>query len=200
LERNFLKKISYSLQIGIIGDNQLIKEIFLQNLRVSALETNFFDENYEFLIVFKQIPIKLKIFLAKNLEDFIIKFENIQKLDVLIITLNLYDPDSLTTIKKPILNELYDIFSFQGLSFLVGMDIQHIFKKSLSKDFKISRFQLKKTTKDLNLIYCFEIFNRTKDVNEIYNTLLNDFILRFQYSNQELFETAKEYGKKLKNQ
>jgi hypothetical protein len=188
------------LHIGIIGDKQLIKEIFIENLRVSALETNLFDENYEFLIVFKQIPIKIKIFLAKNLEDFIINFENIQKFDVLIITLNLYDPDSLTTIKKPILDELYDIFSFQGLSFLVGMNIQHIFKKSSSKDFKISRFQMEKKTKDLNLIYCFEIFNRTKDVNEIYNTLLNDFILRFQYSNQELFEAAKEYGKKLKNQ
>ncbi|MFX1502323.1 MAG: hypothetical protein ACFFDH_15290 [Promethearchaeota archaeon] len=194
-----MKKISYSLRIGIIGDKELIKEIFLESLSKSALESNLFDDNYEFLIVFKQIPIKIKIFFAESLENLIINFEKVQNLDVLFITLNLYNPISLDNIKKHILDEFNERFSFQGLSFLVGMDIQHIFNQSSTKNFKISRFQLEKKTKDLNLIYCFEIFNKNKDINEIYNTLLNDFILRFQYLNHELFETAKEYGKKLKN-
>ena len=131
MERNFLKKISYSLRIGIIGDKELIKQIFLENLSKSALESNLFNGNYEFLIVFKQIPIKLKIYLAENLENVIKNFEDIQKLDVLIITLNLYNPDSLDIIKKHVLDEFSNIFSFQGLSFLVGMDIQHIFNKNI---------------------------------------------------------------------
>ena len=197
MERNFLKKISYSLRIGVIGNIESIREIFFEGLSTSAIKSSISDNNYEFLIVFKQIPIKIKIFLTENLESLINNFEKIQKLDVIILTLNLYDPNSLNTLNKYLVEDFNETFLFQGLSVLVGMDIERIFKGSPSKRFKISRFQLKKTTKDLGLIYCFEIFNKSKDVNEIYNTLFNDFILRFQYSNPDLFETAKDYGKKL---
>lgn len=192
-----MKKISYSLRIGIIGKKKTIKEIFFESLSTSAIKSSPSDDNYEFLIVFKQIPIKVKIFLSENLDDLIYNFENIQKLDVIILTLNLYEPDSLNTINKHLLEEFIETFSFQGTSILVGMDVKHIFNKSTSRKFKISRFQLEKTTKDLNIIYCFEIFNKNKDINEIYNTIFNDFILRFQYSSPELFETAKDYGKRL---
>jgi len=197
LERKFLKKISYSLRIGIIGNREQLKEIFLESLTNSAIKSNLSEDYYEFLIVFKQIPVKIKIYLHENLENLIYDFENIQKLDVIILTLDLYKPDSLGILNKRLIEEFNETFSFQGLSILVGMNIEHIFSKIPLKKFKISRFQLEKTTKDLNFIYCFEIFNKNKDVDEIYNTILNDFILRFQYSSPELFETAKEYGKRL---
>jgi len=192
-----LKKISYSLRIGIIGNREQLKEIFLESLTNSAIKSNLSEDYYEFLIVFKQIPVKIKIYLHENLENLIYDFENIQKLDVIILTLDLYKPDSLGILNKRFIEEFNETFSFQGLSILVGMNIEHIFSKIPLKKFKISRFQLEKTTKDLNFIYCFEIFNKNKDVDEIYNTILNDFILRFQYSSPELFETAKEYGKRL---
>ncbi len=197
MERKFLKKISYRLRIGIIGNKEQLKEIFLESLTNSAIKSSFSDDYYDFLIVFKQIPIKIKIFLFENLENLIFNFENIQKIDVIIFTLNLYEPDSLNFINKLLIEEFNETFSFLGLSILVGMNIEYIFRKTPSKKFKISRFQLEKATKDLNFIYCFEIFNNKKDVNEIYETILNDFLLRFQYSNPELFETTKEYGKRL---
>ncbi|MFX1553971.1 MAG: hypothetical protein ACFFBV_08595, partial [Promethearchaeota archaeon] len=189
--------ISYSLRIGIIGNNASIREIFVDKLSRSAVMSELSDDNYEFLIVFKQIPIKIKIFFAENLDDLISNFEQINKLDALIITLNLYEPESINTINKHLMQEFIETFSFQGISVLVGMDIVQIFSSTPPKNFKMSRFQLEKTTKDLNLIYCFEIFNKNRDINEIYNTILNDFILRFQFSSPELFETAKDYGKKL---
>lgn len=192
-----LKKISYSLRIGIIGNRASIRKIFFESLSTSAIISELSDDNYEFLIVFKQIPIKIKIFFAENLDGLISNFEQIQKLDVLILTLNLYEPDSINSINKHLLEEFIETFSFQGISVLVGMDIVQILKSSPPKNFKMSRFQLEKTTKDLNLIYCFEIFNKNRDINEIYNTIFNDFILRFQFSSPELFETAKDYGKKL---
>lgn len=192
-----MKKISYSLRIGIVGNKEFIEEIFLDTLNKFAIESKISDEMYEFLIVYKQIPIKIRVFLAETLENLIKSFERIQKLDVIIITLNLYDKDGLNTINKYIVELFTDTFLFQGLSVLVGMDIEHIFKKTPSRSLKISRFQLEKMTKDLNLIYCFEIFNKNRDLNEIYNTLLNDFILRFQYSSPELFEKAKIFGKRL---
>ncbi|MFX0141792.1 MAG: hypothetical protein ACFFDN_49600, partial [Candidatus Hodarchaeota archaeon] len=188
-----MKKISFSLRIGIIGNIEYVKEIFFENLSNLALESNLSEGNYEFLMVFKQIPIKIKMFLAENLENLINDFDNIQKLDIIILTLNLYEVDSQKTINKNLLKDFNEIYSFQGLSVLVGMDIEHIFKKAPPKSFKVSRFQLEKTTKDLDLIYCFEVINKNKDVSEIYYTLFNDFILRFQYSNPELFELAKDY-------
>jgi hypothetical protein len=178
--------------MGLVGNKNHIEEIFLDNLNRMALESN--DVN-EYLIVFKQIPIKIKVFIKENLELIIDNYEYIQKLDILIITVNQYDKNSLKTINKHVVEEFSKTFLFQGLSVLVGLDIEQLFNHSPSKSLKISRFKLEKTTKDLNLIYSFEVFNKRRDINEIYNILLNDFILRFQYSNPDLFEKAKEYGK-----
>ena len=96
-----------------------------------------------------------------------------------------------------LIDEFNDALSFQGLSVLVGMTIDEIFNNSPSKNKKISRFHLEKLTKELNLIYCFEIYNNNSDVTEIYNKLLDDFAFRFQYSSPDLFEQAKSYGKHL---
>ncbi|MFW9990284.1 MAG: hypothetical protein ACFFC3_16710 [Candidatus Odinarchaeota archaeon] len=192
-----MKKISYSLRIGIIGNKEYLNEIFFDNLKSSAIKFNLSDDNYEVLIVFKQIPIKIKIYTYEKIDNLIYDFDNVKKIDAIILTLDLYEPDSLKIINKLSVDEFNQSFAFQGLSILVGLNIEQILNKPTSKKFKISRFQLEKITKDLNFIYCFEIFNKNRDVNEIYNTIFNDFILRFQYSNPDLFETAKEYGKSL---
>jgi len=182
------------LRIGFIGKKEFIEEIFIESLKRSAIESNISDDKYEFLILFDQIPIKMKIFITKTLENLIYNFEKIQNLDVIIFPLNLYEPTSLNTITKGLLEEFNETFSFQGLSILVGMDIGNLFNGSASKNFKISRYQLEKITKDLKLIYCFELTNKNSDINEIYNTIFNEFKIRFQYSSPELFEAAKEYG------
>jgi hypothetical protein len=148
-------------------------------------------------IVFKQIPLKIKTYLAENLENLLYKVNKIKKLDILIITINLHNPESLNTINRKRMEEFNSQFNFNGLTVLVGMDLEQIFNKSPSGKFKISRFQLEKITKNLNLTYCYEIFNKDKDIDEIYDKLLNDFLIRFQYSNRELFEKVKDYGKKL---
>lgn len=192
-----MKKISYSLSIGIVGSKELSKRIFLNSLKKSAIDTNLSDDKLEFLLVYKQIPIKIKVFLAVRLEDLIYNFERIEKLDVLILTLNLYEPDAINYYNKALIDEFNDALSFQGLSVLVGMTIDEIFNNSPSKNKKISRFHLEKLTKELNLIYCFEIYNNNSDVTEIYNKLLDDFAFRFHYSSPDLFEQAKVYGKHL---
>ena len=85
-----MKKISYRLRIGIIGKKEPLTEIFLENLANSAIESDLSDDLYEFLLVFKQIPIKIKIYLYDNVENLTYDFDNIQKLDIVILTLNLY--------------------------------------------------------------------------------------------------------------
>ena len=194
-----MRKITYSLRIGIVGSKEITKKIFLDRLSMSSIDKNLSDDNLEFLIIYQQIPIKIKIFLAVRLEDLIYNFNMIEKLDVLILTLNLYEPDSINYYNKSLIQEFSEALSFQGLSVLVGMNIEQIFNKTLSKNLKISRFHLEKLTKDLGLIYCFEVYNNNQDITEIYNKIFNDFIFRFQYSNPDLFEKAKIYGKHLRN-
>ena len=96
-----------------------------------------------------------------------------------------------------LIEEFNEALSFQGLSMLVGMNVDKINNTTPSSSLKISRFHLEKLTKDLNLIYCFEIYNNREDITEIFNKILDDFIFRFQYSSPDLFEKAKSYGKLL---
>ena len=195
-----LKKISYSLRIGIVGSKELSKKIFLESLHTTAIDSDLSNDKLEFLLVYKNIPIKFKVFLAVRLEDLIYNFDKIEKLDVLILTLDLYESDSINYYNKALVEEFSEVLSFQGLSVLVGMNIEQILNNSPSKSLKISRFHLEKLTRELNLIYCYEIYNNNKDISEIYDQILDDFIFRFQYSSPDLFEKAKIYGKHLKNE
>jgi hypothetical protein len=192
-----LKKISYNLRIGIVGNKDYNKEIFFDNLRDFAIESKISEEFSEFLIIFKQIPIRVKFFLAKSLEEMIKNYNKIEKLDVIILTIDLSDKKSINQYYKNIVEEFNEIYYFQGISILVGIDMTQVFKKKASKNIRISRYSLEDTTKYLNLIYCYEIYNKKRDVIEIYRQVINDFIFRFRYSSQELFEKARLYGERL---
>ena len=150
------------------------------------------------LLIHRGIPFKLKLFLAENLTEVILsQSKKFGKLDVLIIILNLNDLSSIKEYRKENLEEFRQFFLFQGLSILAGIDVELLLKGSPSNNLRISRFNLIKKARELNLIYCFEIHNKERDISEIYNKLLNDFIYKFQYSTPELFEQAKIYGREL---
>lgn len=193
-----MKKISYSLRIGLIGSNNSGKELLLNYLEDNAIEKNHSDDKFEVLLIHKEIPFKIKVFPAENFIEVISEQSiNFGKLDVLIIILNLNDLNSIKEYEKEAFEEFRQFFLFQGLSILAGMDVKQILKGSPSNNLRISRFNLIKKAKELNILYCFEIHNKERDISEIYNKLLNDFIFKFQYSTPELFEQAKIYGRKL---
>jgi len=126
------------LRIGIVGNKDYSKDIFIDNLRDFAIETKISEEFSEFFIIFKQIPIRVKIFLAVNLEEIINNFDKIEKLDAIILTIDLSDTKSIYHYYKNIIEEFNDIYYFQGVSILVGIDISQIFdhkpKKVKTKD------------------------------------------------------------------
>ncbi|MFW9875987.1 MAG: hypothetical protein ACFFG0_23035 [Candidatus Thorarchaeota archaeon] len=192
-----MKKVSYNLRIGIVGIKDYNKEIFLDNLGDFSIDTKISEEYTEFLIIFKQIPIRVKIFLATNLEEVIRDFDKIEMLDAIILTIDVKDTKSIYHYYKNIIEEFNDIYYFQGISMLVGIDSSQIFKKKASKKIRVSRYSLEDTAKYLKLIYCYEIYNKKGDVIEIYKKLFNDFIFRFRYSSQDLFEKAKLYGESI---
>lgn len=185
------------MRIGIVGNKDYNKEIFLGGILQFAINITSSESYSDFLVVVEDIPIKIKVFMVQNLEELITNFNKIEKLDVIILTVNLFDPKSIYQYYKDILEEFNEIYYFQGVSILIGVDTEHIFKKQPSKNQRISRYSLEEITKYLNLIYCYEIYNKNEDIIEIYKKIFNDFIFRFRYSSPELFEQAKLYGKSL---
>jgi len=185
------------LRIGIVGNKDYNKEIFLGGILQFAINITSSESYSDFLVVVEDIPIKIKVFMVQNLEELITNFNKIEKLDVIILTVNLFDPKSIYQYYKDILEEFNEIYYFQGVSILIGVDTEHIFKKQPSKNQRISRYSLEEITKYLNLIYCYEIYNKNEDIIEIYKKIFNDFIFRFRYSSPELFEQAQLYGKSL---
>jgi len=192
-----LKKINYSLRIGIVGNKELIKEIFLLVLKSSAIEFDLVEGIYEVFLVYENIPIKSKIFLVENLEELVTNFERIEKLDVIILTVDLFDSNSIYQYYKNIIEEFNETYYFQGISILVGIDFIKIFKKRSTENLRVSRYSLEDIAKYLNLIYCYEISNKNEDVMEIYKKIFKDFLFRFQFSSPDLYEQARSYGKAL---
>ena len=195
-----MKKISYSLRIGIVGNKDNNERIFIDGIKQFAINPNSSESYIDFLVVVEDIPIKIKVFLAENLEELINKFNQIEQLDVLILTVNLFDTKTIYQYNKDIVEEFNEIYYFQGISILVGIDLDQIFKNKPSKNLRISRFNLEEITRYLNLIYCYEINSKKEDILEIYRKIFNDFIFRYRYSNPELFEQAQLYGKSLMKQ
>ncbi|KKK40710.1 hypothetical protein LCGC14_0934390 [marine sediment metagenome] len=192
-----MKKINYSLRIGIVGNKELIKEIFLSGLRSSAIEFDLVEGIYEIFLVYDNIPIKVKIFLVENLEELVNNFERIEKLDVIILTVDLFDSNSIYQYYQNIIEEFNETYYFQGISILVGIDFIKILKKKSTENLRVSRYSLEDMAKYLNLIYCYEISNKNEDVIEIYKKIFKDFLFRFQFTSPELYEQARSYGKTL---
>ena len=51
----------------------------------------------------------------------------------------------------------------------------------------------------MNIIYCFEIQNKVKDLSELINKVFDESLIRFKLTNPDLYEQAKIYGDKLGN-
>ena len=201
MERKDLKKIHFSLHIGFVGLQDAGKEIILDFFKKNAIETDYNDniekKVYEFFLVFKQVPINLKVFLAESIKEIMYDYETIKRLDIIILALNLYNLRSKNKYFKEEYDEFKEYFMFQGMSVLIGLDINLIKNGAPSKDFRISRYNLVQKAKELDILYCFEIVNKKADLLEFYNKLLGDFTFKFQFTNPEILKKAKDYGRTL---
>ncbi|MHA1490672.1 MAG: hypothetical protein ACTSRI_13570 [Promethearchaeota archaeon] len=186
-----MKKIVYNLSCGIIGSLNSGREIFIEYLKRDAIRSEISGDKCEFLIVYKGVPIRIKVFLMSNIENIIQNYDKIDKLDILTYTLNLHDSNALQIFKKEKIEEIHEYFMFKGISLLVGV------LKDYSNVYRISKIELINKAKELNVLYCFEIQNKNNDLREFYEKILNDFIFKFKYSSPESFDKAAEYGKQL---
>jgi len=199
-----LKKVSFALNICLLGSLDSGKEVFMDYLKSSALEMSFINDvgkmidYHEMLIVYNEIPIKIRIFLSDNLEKVIDYYDKIKNIDVVILSLNLYDVKSLDEYNVEKIKELKENLMLRGVLTLVGLDVKKIFNKpAFFTSSKISNQDLIRKAKELEVLYCFKIENKKDDLLQFYDQILNDFIFKFQYSSPELFNQAKSYGNKL---
>ncbi len=194
-----MKKISYTLNLGLVGSyksgEDSGKGIFIDFLKDKAVEYHL-DDYHEFLIIFNQIPIRMKIFPVEDFNELILNYDKIKKLDIIVLTLNMHEFNSINEYEKQSFEEFEKYYKFRGSSILVGIDVEKIYR-STSNNSRISYFNLIKKAKELNILYCFEIQNKNRDLSELYNKVLDDFIFKFQFSSPELFNQAKSYGKEL---
>ncbi|MBD3193701.1 MAG: hypothetical protein GF317_01500 [Candidatus Lokiarchaeota archaeon] len=190
-----MKRISFNLRIGVIGAFKGEKEEFLSYIKKDSVQTETLDEDgldgqlQQFLILYKSIPIKLRIYFFKNYSE-IIENTNISKPFDVIIQFAHISEDLVLNNQNPL--EELDRYTSGDISYiLVGRELNNLDKAI------INRTSLVHYAKKLGFLYCFLIQNRESDYQEIFNKFLDDLIFKFQYSSPEIFERAKKYGESL---
>ena len=123
-----MKKITYSLHLGLTGSETSGKEIFIEFLKEKGYEyyESSKDGFHEVLLIFDQIPIKMKIFSLEDLNSLLLNYEGIKKLDMIILAMNIYEINSIKEINKEIFENFEKDYAFQGSSVLAGIDVESV--------------------------------------------------------------------------
>jgi len=188
------------LNLGVIGEENKGKDMILEFLSRLAISSSPSPLNNKFQIIYQSIPLKVKVFQAKKVKDFVDVYNSIECLDGIIQIIDLYNPHSITQILKENFLEFYNLYNFQGSKVLAAVDMNLKSEKISEDRLRISRLSLVRKTQELNFIYCFEIHNQQTDFAELFDKIFDDAILKFKLSNPELYEQAVNYGNVLSNQ
>lgn len=198
--REDLKKIKFSLNLGIIGADGSGIDFLIDYLKQSALKNDKNEKLNEFLIIYNDIPVKIKVFNGKDFNQLNERYENIRRIDAIIVIIDIYNLNSLNGDLFKGFEEFNTLYMFRGVSILAGIDKFFIENGVVSDKLRISRINLIQKTKDLGFLYCFEIQNRNNDILEIFNKFIDNFMKKVRNINPELLERAKTYGKELNDQ
>lgn len=195
-----MKKIKFSLNLGIIGADGSGIDFLIDYLKQSALKNDKNEKLNEFLIIYNDIPVKIKVFNGKDFNQLNERYENIRRIDAIIVIIDIYNLNSLNGDLFKGFEEFNTLYMFRGVSILAGIDKFFIENGVVSDKLRISRINLIQKTKDLGFLYCFEIQNRNNDILEIFNKFIDNFMKKVRNIDPELLERAKTYGKELNDQ
>lgn len=192
-----MKKVRFSVNLAIMGREDSCKELFQQHFYQIALDYCQNNDIHEYFVIHQEIPFKIRLIVVESLDQLIRETSKLKNLDALIICINIYNTQSINQYTPHSLNQFTQQYNFQVLTVFVGVDSYYIEKGVPSEYFRISRLNLIKKTNELNFIYCFEIQNKSEDIEAILEQILNDILLRFQTSSPESLVRAKSYGQEL---
>ncbi|MFX1356403.1 MAG: hypothetical protein ACFFA8_03885 [Promethearchaeota archaeon] len=196
MERIFLKKVYFTLHLGIIGEEDSGKEVFITYLNKNNIYPTISEKN-EYYLIHNRVPLKIKVYLATNFKELMEVNKSFKNLDIILITLNLYNIPSFVNFNFEDFNDFSIKFDFRGISILSLIDTHLTKNYNRSNILRIDRYSVIEKVKEYDIIYFFEIQNDTTDIMELFNKVFDEFIFKFQLSNPELFERLKEYGKNL---
>lgn len=182
------------MNIGVVGSRNSGKETLGEMLRSSALEYKKEEKFQEFRLLYENIIFKLRLFFSSSFEVLEQSLSGRQRLDGLIVMTNIYDRSFLESSLREKIENLKSLIEFDNYKVLVAIEEQ------FAERFKIRDKELIQKAKDLDFIYYFKLNAPTKkkDVMEIFHKILSDFLLKFKYSNPEMYELAIKFGMSLK--
>ncbi len=186
-----MKDFHFSLNLGLIGNDDSRIDIILDHLKEKTKLTSSKDSMSEFQFIYEKIPLKMKIFRFKHFEDLTDDVKNLKKFDAIIVAVNLYNDQTIFKLTLNNYKIFCENFMFNGITVLVGIDPYLIEQKDPPTARKINNFALMQKTKELKFHYCFKIENSQKDIADIFKKLLNYMKLKLEFINPEMFERVK---------
>jgi len=190
-----LKDFHFSLNLGLIGTDDSRIDIFLEYLKENTKLDRSKKSLNEFQFIYESVPLKIKNFQFKHLEDLTNDNKIRKKLDAIIVAINLYNDQAISNLNLNSYIELCEKFNFNGVAVLVGTDPYLIDQIKPPASRSINEFVLIQKAKELNFHYCFKIQNSKKDIADIFNRVLNYVILKLEFINPEMFERVRTNNK-----
>lgn len=192
-----MKKVSFSLKVGIIGAKISHKEIILNYLKQKSLSSDSITEDFrqeEFFLLLNEIPFKLKVFSSLNFEDILEKVYEIESLDVVLLVVNATETVNSSVVNKDLFNDFKKQFYFDGISALVGILPGEKYEIINNTILQTLQANLIRIARELDLLYCYLIKDIDPDISQIFEAIANDYSFKFKFSSPELYEFAKAYG------
>jgi len=192
-----VKKILYSLRCGIIGFKQFSKTLFRNYLTKNIKHLDkyqdrlIYDDKCAFFVLFKSLPFRLELSFYENEKEFIEREDYRSNFDILFFLIDIKNLNYLEELKK----------NYWDLRNSLEKNIMYILitvtpdRESLTQ---IPDNKIISVSKELNFLYCFLLIKQDPELDQLLTRILNDFKFQFKYSSPELFERARFYGKKMR--
>jgi len=201
----YLKEIPSLIKILLIGSNSHKSAQFLRAYDFKLIEKTNVDEGmldfpeYEKSLTYKKFLIKLRIWIIDNFSIISETYNIIQDINALFLLFDLNDKNSLEFLKKEDLEKVLSIFEFSESIILIGINYDNTYIT------QIDRVEVINKSLDLNVLYCFKVnLKNIEDLDEIFNKLIEDHVLKMEFTSAELSNKAiindsfidfKEHGK-----
>lgn len=194
-----MKKIVYSLRCGVIGLKEFSEEIFRDYLKSQLNDDQFIpgqyvsDGAYEFFILHRDLPFKIEITFFEDGDKFLENRNIRDNYDIICFLIEAHNAVSSDNLKIECKN-IKEVLPKDIMYILIG------FTRDLNRIVNSEREHLIMMGQELDFLYVFLLEYQKPDISQIFKKIFRDFTFQFKFSSPELFERAKAYGEKMREE
>jgi hypothetical protein len=194
-----VKRIVYSLRCGVIGLKEFSAEIFRDYLKSQLNDHQFIpgqsvnERAYEFFILYRDLPFKIEITFFENGDMFLENRSLRDNYDVICFLIEAQTTESSDNLKTEY-KQIKQVLSKDIMYVLIG------FTGDLNRIVNSEREHLISIGEELDFLYVFLLEYQKPDISQIFKKIFRDFTFQFKFSSPELFERAKAYGEKMREE